>query len=58
MKESGEKNMNLEKLEKNVKARRFCERHGFAAAGEKKREEGIFEYLVLFSYYHFSGDGK
>ena len=37
-------------LEKNIKAMRFYERHGFAAAGEKKREEGTAEYLVLFSY--------
>ncbi len=34
-------------LEKNIKAIRFYERHGFAATGEKKLEEGTFEYLVL-----------
>ena len=34
-------------LEKNEKAIRFYERHGFAATGEKKAEEGTSEYLVL-----------
>lgn len=34
-------------LEKNVKAIRFYERHGFTATGEKKPEEGTSEYLVL-----------
>lgn len=34
-------------LEKNEKAMRFYERHGFAATGEKKPEEGTAEYLVL-----------
>ena len=34
-------------LEKNVKAIRFYERHGFAVTGEKKPEEGTSEYLVL-----------
>ena len=34
-------------LEKNEKATRFYERHGFAATGEKKPEEGTAEYLVL-----------
>ena len=34
-------------LEKNVKAIRFYERHGFAATGEKKLEEGTSEYLIL-----------
>jgi putative acetyltransferase len=34
-------------LEKNTKAMRFYERHGFAATGEKKPEEGTAEYLVL-----------
>lgn len=33
-------------LEKNVKAIRFYERHGFHATGEKKLEEGTTEYLV------------
>jgi len=34
-------------LEKNVKAIRFYERHGFAATGEKKLEDDTTEYLVL-----------
>ena len=34
-------------LEKNVKAIRFYERHGFTATGEKKPEDGTDEYLVL-----------
>ena len=34
-------------LEKNVKAIRFYERHGFIATGEKKLEEDTDEYLVL-----------
>ena len=34
-------------LEKNVKAMRFYERHGFSATGERKPEEGTTEYLVL-----------
>ena len=34
-------------LEKNEKAIRFYERHGFAATGEKKQEDGTSEYLVL-----------
>ena len=34
-------------LEKNVKAIRFYERHGFAVTGEKKLEDGTSEYLVL-----------
>lgn len=34
-------------LEKNVKAIRFYERHGFALTGDKKLEEGTSEYLVL-----------
>ncbi|MBR6321519.1 MAG: GNAT family N-acetyltransferase [Lachnospiraceae bacterium] len=34
-------------LEKNEKAIRFYERHGFAVTGEKKPEEGTSEYLVL-----------
>ena len=34
-------------LEKNVKAIRFYARHGFAATGEKKLEEGTDEYLIL-----------
>ena len=33
--------------EKNVKAIRFYERHGFAVTGEKKPEDGTSEYLVL-----------
>ena len=36
-------------LEKNVRAVRFYERNGFALTGEKKREEGTEEYLVLMS---------
>ena len=34
-------------LEKNEKAIRFYERHGFTVTGEKKPEEGTSEYLVL-----------
>ncbi len=34
-------------LEKNEKAIRFYERHGFSVTGEKKPEEGTSEYLVL-----------
>ena len=33
-------------LEKNVKAIRFYERHGFHLTGEKELEEGTTEYLV------------
>ncbi len=33
-------------LEKNEKAIRFYERHGFALTGEKKLEEGTTEYLI------------
>ncbi len=34
-------------LEKNVRAIRFYERHGFTATEEKKPEDGTSEYLVL-----------
>ena len=34
-------------LEKNEKAIRFYERHGFTATGEKKPEDGTTEYLIL-----------
>ena len=34
-------------LEKNVKAIRFYNRHGFFATGEKKLEEDTTEYLIL-----------
>ena len=34
-------------LEKNVKAIRFYNRHGFAATGEKKLEDGTTEYLIF-----------
>ncbi len=34
-------------LEKNTKAIRFYERHGFVATGEKKTEDGTSEYLVM-----------
>jgi putative acetyltransferase len=34
-------------LEKNERAIRFYERHGFTATGEKKPEDGTAEYLVL-----------
>ena len=34
-------------LEKNEKAIRFYERHGFIVTGEKKPEDGTSEYLVL-----------
>ncbi|MCR4951041.1 MAG: GNAT family N-acetyltransferase [Solobacterium sp.] len=37
-------------LEKNTRAIRFYERHGFALTGEKKLEEGTEEYLVLMRY--------
>lgn len=33
-------------LEKNIKAIRFYERHGFCVTGEKKLEEDTTEYLV------------
>ena len=33
-------------LERNTKAIRFYERHGFTVTGEKKPEEGTSEYLV------------
>ena len=36
-------------LEKNVKAMRFYERHGFSATGERKPEERTAEYLVLLT---------
>ena len=38
-------------LEKNVRAIRFYERHGFALTGDKKLEEGTSEYLVLLKRY-------
>lgn len=34
-------------LQKNEKAIRFYERHGFNATGEKKLEDGTTEYLIL-----------
>ena len=34
-------------LEKNVKAIRFYERHGFTVTGERKPEDDTSEYLVL-----------
>ena len=34
-------------LEKNVKAIRFYERHGFFPTGERKPEEGTSEYLIF-----------
>lgn len=34
-------------LEKNTRAIRFYERHGFIATGERKPEDGTAEYLVL-----------
>ena len=37
-------------LEKNARALRFYERHGFAATGERKLEEGTAEYLVLLRH--------
>ena len=42
-------------LEKNVKAIRFYERHGFTATGEKKLEEGTTEYLILLKKKESSG---
>ncbi len=33
-------------LEKNIKAIRFYERHGFCVTGEKKPEEDTTEYLI------------
>lgn len=44
-------------LEKNVKAIRFYERHGFAATGERKEEEGTDEYLVLLRRHSSENDG-
>ena len=42
-----EKNVtHLWALEKNVKAIRFYERHGFRVTAEKELEEGTTEYLV------------
>lgn len=35
-------------LEKNEKAIRFYERHGFSATGERKPEDGTDEFLILF----------
>ena len=37
---------NLWALEKNTKAIKFYEKHGFELTGEKKFEEGTTEYLV------------
>ena len=34
-------------LEKNTKAIRFYEKHGFTVTGEKKPEDGTSEYLVF-----------
>ena len=34
-------------LEKNEKAIRFYERHGFSATGERKPEDGTDEFLIL-----------
>ena len=34
-------------LEKNTKAIRFYERHGFFATGQKKPEDGTSEYLIM-----------
>ena len=34
-------------LEKNEKAIRFYERHGFSLTGERKPEEGTSEYLLI-----------
>lgn len=36
-------------LEKNTRAIRFYERHGFHLTGEKKPEEDTTEYLVLLT---------
>ena len=33
-------------LEKNVKARRFYERHGFMPTGNRKPEDGTAEYII------------
>ena len=33
-------------LEKNTKARRFYERHGFAPTGNRRLEDGTTEYIV------------
>ena len=38
-------------LQKNEKAIRFYERHGFKATGEKKLEDGTTEYLILMKKY-------
>ena len=42
-------------LEKNAKAIRFYERHGFSATGEKKPEDGTSEYLILLKKKASSG---
>ena len=36
-------------LEKNERALRFYERHGFTDTGERKYEDGTTEYLVKLS---------
>lgn len=41
-------------LEKNERAIRFYERHGFSLTGEKRLEEGTSEYLVKMSLNNFS----
>ncbi len=38
-------------LQKNEKAIRFYERHGFKATGEKKLEDGTTEYLIFMKKY-------
>ena len=38
-------------LQKNEKAIRFYERHGFKVTGEKKLEDGTTEYLILMKKY-------
>ena len=38
-------------LQKNEKAIRFYDRHGFKVTGEKKLEDGTTEYLILMKKY-------
>ena len=38
-------------LEKNIRAIKFYQRHGFSLTNEKKYEEGTYEYLVKLIQY-------
>lgn len=46
----GSSNTFLWVLEKNKKARKFYEKHGFHYIGEKKIQEGTAEYLLKYQY--------